>query len=118
VKITPPLATVVSERHDVRIVATRVPANSVYAERLLLLAMPGRTDELPRVMGWLSVYTDASIVNEIDYIQVDRPFRRSGIGRRLWLEAERVLGRKLDHSPVTTDGEAFAKAMQKKAVRK
>jgi GNAT superfamily N-acetyltransferase len=108
-----PVAQLVEEDYELRVLAARVPANDIYAERLVLLAMPGRTDECPRVRGTLTVPVDADITDgEIDYLFVVPEFRHKGIGRRLWNAAEKVLGRTLNHAPITDDGEAFAESMQ------
>jgi GNAT superfamily N-acetyltransferase len=104
---------------EYRILATFIPANNCYAERLLVIAMPDATDARVEIVGQLTVYAERLPIggDAIDWIEVHPAHRRKGIGRRLWHAAEKVLGRTLDHDPVTDEGEAFAEAMERAAAK-
>ena len=111
-----PMGLIVSEDHSIRVLAVRIPANDCYAERLMLIALPGSTDERIEVVGALTVYSQfqmrAVLGNPpVDWIESHPDFRRMGIARRLWNTAEAILGHAMEHDPCTVLGRKFAKAM-------
>jgi hypothetical protein len=78
--------------------------------------MPNDTDECPKIIGHLSVSVPPwlNMPTPIEWIEVDEEFRRRGIAGEMWRLAERLLGRKHEHAPVTQLGELFADGMEAK----
>lgn len=116
-----PKAPLIESDFEYRIFAIRAPENSVYMERLVVFAMPGETDARPEIAGQLVVYVVRplkGVPDAIDWIEVGESHRRCGLGTRLWNAAERILGRKLDHAPVTKLGGKFARSFSGKCAGK
>lgn len=110
-----PTAPLVLDGHEVRYFAIRIPANQCYAEKILLIAMPGATDAQPKIVGSIVATLmeyGKKFPDMIDWIEVDEEYRRKGIGTQLWNLAEEFTGKRFEHNPVTEAGDKFAASFE------
>lgn len=116
----PPIPTLAPSHiaNRVRYFAHIVEKNRIYYPKLVITAMPNDTDECPKIIGTLTVTAVPHAGHDttpVEWIEVDSDYRRKGIAREMWRLAERLLGWKLEHAPVTPEGEKFADAMESKS---
>lgn len=103
--------------NGIRYFAYFIPANKCYVKKLVVTAMPDETDLCPKIAGHLVVSAEKPLMNDyvIDWVEVDKEYRRQNIAETLWNLAEMLLNAKFVHMPGTALGRKFAKGISKRA---
>jgi ribosomal protein S18 acetylase RimI-like enzyme len=104
---------------DYKLFAVLIPPMAVFTiPRLFVFAVPD-DDGRYSIVGQLTVPTVAPSFDGVqadllvEWVEVDPEHRRKSIARRLWMAAEKVLGRRVVGEGVTAEGEAFVEAMNR-----
>lgn len=111
-----PVLRPVYEDETYRVFAFIAPDNNVMLDKAVFYCLHNNDDwygPLGTLICDIKRWTSGAIGLQVEWIWVQEDHRRQGIGRLLWRTAEKVLGDRLEHNPVTDEGELFAQSLER-----